>query len=132
ADHELLEFTRRVSELRAAHPTFRRLRFFDGKPVPRTEGAPLPDIVWLDRDGTQMTADDWTTRASNCLAVFINGQSIGRRDANGDDVEDDDFLLFFNASDEDVVFTLPPRAVAVPWEVSIETSDAASRDPRAL
>jgi glycogen operon protein len=132
ADQELLAFTRRVSALRAAHPTFRRLRFFDGKPVPRTEGGPLPDIGWLDRDGSQMTPDDWTTRASNCLGVFINGQSIGRRDANGDDIEDDDFLLFFNASDQDVVFTLPPRAVPVAWEIAIETTDAESRDPRAL
>ena len=132
ADQELLAFTRRVSALRAAHPTFRRLRFFDGKPVPRTEGGPLPDIGWLDRDGSQMTPDDWTTRASNCLGVFINGQSIGRRDANGDDIEDDDFLLFFNASDQDVVFTLPPRAVPVAWEIAVETTDAESRDPRAL
>ena len=132
ADQELLAFTRRVSALRAAHPTFRRLRFFDGKPVPRSEGEPLPDIGWLDRDGSQMTPDDWTTRASNCLGVFINGQSIGRRDANGDDIEDDDFLLYFNASDQDVVFTLPPRAVPVAWEIAVETTDAESRDPRAL
>src|SRR5438094_5209838 len=33
ADLDLIEFTRSVSALRAAHPVFRRRRFFDGRPV---------------------------------------------------------------------------------------------------
>ena len=33
ADTDLLEFTRTVSALRAAHPVFRRRRFFSGRPV---------------------------------------------------------------------------------------------------
>ena len=35
ADTGLLEFTRTVSALRAAHPVFRSRRFFNGKPVRR-------------------------------------------------------------------------------------------------
>src|SRR4029079_4376430 len=34
-DADLLAFTRRVSQLRAEHPVFRRRRFFDGRPVRR-------------------------------------------------------------------------------------------------
>ena len=33
ADTDLMEFTRSVSALRAAHPVFRRRRFFSGRPV---------------------------------------------------------------------------------------------------
>ena len=47
-DQPLVEFTAAVNALRAKHPTFRRSRFFDGRPVLRGEGERLPDIVWLD------------------------------------------------------------------------------------
>ena len=44
ADTELLEFTRSVSALRAAHPVFRRRRFFKGVPVRRRGAEAQPDI----------------------------------------------------------------------------------------
>ena len=47
ADTPLIEFTAAVARLRKQHPTFRRARFFDGRPVRQEEGEPLPDIVWL-------------------------------------------------------------------------------------
>ena len=51
ADTELIEFTRKVSELRAAHPVFRRRRFFSGRTVRRRgSGQGLPDIGWLAPD----------------------------------------------------------------------------------
>ena len=55
ADTELIEFTRAVSALRAAHPVFRRRRFFSGKPVGRRGGDGLPDIAWFAPDGSEMT-----------------------------------------------------------------------------
>jgi pullulanase/glycogen debranching enzyme len=59
ADKDLLEFTRSVSALRAAHPVFRRRRFFSGKPVGRRGAAGLPDISWFAPDGSEMTGEDW-------------------------------------------------------------------------
>ncbi|MER2137219.1 MAG: glycogen debranching protein GlgX, partial [Arthrobacter sp.] len=53
-DAPLMEFTAAVNRLRAEHPTFRRRRFFDGRPVERGEEDVLPDIVWLNDDGTPM------------------------------------------------------------------------------
>ena len=53
-DAPLMEFTAAVNKLRAEHPTFRRRRFFDGRPVERGEEDVLPDIVWLNDDGTPM------------------------------------------------------------------------------
>ena len=40
ADTELMEFARTVSELRTAHPVFRRRRFFSGEPVARRTVCP--------------------------------------------------------------------------------------------
>ncbi len=37
-DVDLLAFTRQVTELRRAHPAFRRRRFFDGRPARRRGG----------------------------------------------------------------------------------------------
>ena len=56
ADEPLVEFTASVARLRRQHPTFRRRRFFDGRPVARGEGEPLPDIVWMTPGGQLMQA----------------------------------------------------------------------------
>jgi isoamylase len=48
----LLEFTRRLIALRAAHPVFRRRDFFQGRPL---IGTAIRDIVWLQPDGAEMT-----------------------------------------------------------------------------
>src|SRR5689334_7890693 len=53
-DEGLLEFTKTLTRLRTEHPTFRRRRFFSGRPV-RGEGEPVPDIAWLTPAGELMT-----------------------------------------------------------------------------
>ena len=47
ADLPLVEFTAAVARLRRDHPTFRRSRFFDGRPVRSDDGERVPDVVWL-------------------------------------------------------------------------------------
>ena len=42
ADTDLIEFTRSVSGLRAAHPVFRRRRFFSGAPYAGAEATDCP------------------------------------------------------------------------------------------
>ena len=61
ADIELLEFTRSVSALRAAHPVFWRRRFFNGMPVRRRGAVGQPDISWFRPDGSEMSDDDWVS-----------------------------------------------------------------------
>ncbi|MBG6189157.1 glycogen operon protein [Arthrobacter sp. CAN_A212] len=121
-DQPLLEFTAAVNRLRSEHPTFRRRRFFDGRPVRRGEGEALPDIVWLGTDGTVMAPEDWDTGFGRSIAVFLNGQGISGRDARGQRITDQNFLLLFNASDEPVDFTLPPREYAPAWDEVIDTA----------
>ncbi|MCQ1949301.1 MULTISPECIES: glycogen debranching protein GlgX [Arthrobacter] len=121
-DAPLLEFTAAVNTLRAEHPTFRRRRFFDGRPVRRGEGEALPDIVWLNEDGTTMSPDDWDTPVSRSLGVFLNGQGISGKDARGQRITDLNFLLYFNAHDEAVKVTLPAKEYAPMWDTVIDTA----------
>ena len=76
ADQALIEFTGALTRLRRDHPTFRRSRFFDGHPVRRGEGEPLPDLVWLRPDGTAMQPEDWEAGFGRTIGVFLNGQGI--------------------------------------------------------
>jgi glycogen operon protein len=122
ADTALVEFVQKVVRLRREHPTFRRARFFDGRPVHRGIDEPLPDIVWLTPDGSAMTPDDWDTGFGRALGVFLNGAGIRCRDARGTQIVDQNFLVYFNAHDESVDFCLPTEEYAARWEVVLDTS----------
>ncbi|BBY22120.1 glycogen debranching protein GlgX [Mycobacterium stomatepiae] len=121
ADKDLLEFTRTVSALRAKHPVFRRRRFFSGKPVGRRGQDGLPDIAWFAPDGDEMTDEDWGASFAKSVAVFLNGHGISDRDARGQRVLDDSFLLCFNAHYEPLEFTLPPKEFGASWQVVVFT-----------
>jgi len=122
ADEPLVEFTSAVARLRREHPIFRRSTYFDGRPVERGESEPLPDIVWLGPDGSEMQASDWDERLARTVGVFLNGSGIRERDARGEPVVDVNFLLYFNADAEDTTVTLPPADYAEQWEVVIDTA----------
>ena len=134
-DRPLVEFTAAVARLRAEHPTFRRKRFFTGTTV-RTDaddptGERLNDIVWLDLDGEPMAEEDWDA-GGKALGMYLNGHGIRGRDARGQLITDDHFLLYFNGSHEDAEVTLPPEEYAGRWSVAIDTARGADeRDPMA-
>ncbi|MBO0679871.1 glycogen debranching protein GlgX [Mycolicibacterium sp. S2-37] len=123
ADTELIEFTRKVSELRANHPVFRRRRFFSGRPV-RQRGAPgLPDIAWFAPDGNEMTDEDWESGFAKSIAVYLNGHGIPDLDVRGQRVIDDSFLLCFNAYHEPLEFVTPGAEFGRAWLPVINTAD---------
>jgi isoamylase len=132
ADQGLIEFTAALVRLRKEHPTFRRSRFFDGRPVVRGEGEPLPDIVWLQPDAAVMAPQDWASGFGKAIAVFLNGDGIHGRSARGERVTDRNFLILFNAADQPVDFTLPPDEYSDVWEIVVDTAganaDSAPRD----
>jgi glycogen operon protein len=125
ADTELLEFTRSVSALRAAHPVFRRRRFFTGLPVRRKGADGQLDISWFRPDGSEMTDDDWGSGFGKSVAVYLNGLGIPDLDARGQRVIDDSFFLCFNAHHEPIEFTLPPGEFGLAWVPVIDTSGEA-------
>jgi isoamylase len=122
SDTPLTEFVAALSRLRRQHPTFRRSRFFSGRPVEREQGQPLPDIVWLNTDASPMVPTDWDEPLARALGVFYNGASLGK-DERGRPVTDVHFLLCFNSHDGPVAFTLPPAEYSPQWEAVLDTAD---------
>ncbi|MFC5789741.1 glycogen debranching enzyme GlgX [Agromyces tardus] len=136
ADQPLIEFTAALAKLRADHPTFRRSRFFDGRPVRRAEGDPVPDIVWLRPDGSVMEPEDWDSGFGRSIGVILNGDGIRGRDRRGERITDRHFILLFNAHTEAVDFHLPSGEYSPEWEVIIDTAginaDTEVRKPGAV
>jgi isoamylase len=128
-DEGLLEFTKLVTKLRTDHPTFRRRRFFHGRPVRREEGDPVQDIAWLTAAGELMDDDDWDAGRAKSLAMYLNGHGIREMDERGELVTDDCFYLAFNASHEPIDFTLPSDEYAAGWTVVVDTSELGEVEP---
>lgn len=121
-DQPLVEFTAALARLRREHPTFRRRRFFNGRPVRREEGAPIPDIVWARPDGTQMQPEDWDSGFGRAVAVFLNGDGIRERDRRGEPISDHHFIVLFNAGDDVVEFRIPEDEFSPKWDVIVDTA----------
>jgi isoamylase len=118
-DEELLAFTRRLIELRRNHAVFRRDLFLTGE---TGEGSQVPDVWWIRPDGRRMTRQDWESPEARVLGVFLNGQAIRRRTAQGEPLVDDSFLLLLNASTDEVGFVLPARRFGRVWQVELSTA----------
>lgn len=120
---DLLAFTRAMTSLRAAHPVFRRRRFFDGRPI--RGGDEVRDIAWLTPAGQEMTQQDWDSEFGRCVMVFLNGQALPEPDARGQRIIDDSFLLCFNAGETPVDFITPNTEYAQAWATVIDTAQPA-------
>ena len=114
-DQPLLEYTRWLINLRRAHPTFRRRRWFQGRPIRGSM-----DIAWFKPDGKQMTDQDWNARHARTLGVFLSGAAIPGRDEHGRAISDDSFVLMFNAHSR-VIYWAYPKAFGADWRLSIDT-----------
>src|SRR3954447_8092308 len=116
---DLLAFTRRLIALRERHPVFRRRHFFSGG----SETTVLPDAWWFRPDGRRMTNRDWQRGDAHVLGVFLHGAAIDEPTERGERIEDDSFLLLFNAWDQDIDFTLPAARFGAAWMVEVDTAE---------
>ena len=120
-DQALYDYVRTLIKLRADHAVFRRRRFFRGLPA-RGGRNRLGDIAWFTLAGEEMTGDDWDAGFAKSLTVFLNGRAISEPDRRGEPVQDDSFLLLFNASEEDLRFVIPPRRYGPRWSKVLDTA----------
>jgi len=108
-----------VIRLFSEHPTFRRRRWFKGRPL---RGKGVADVAWLRIDGEPMSEDDWNTGFAKSLMVFLNGRALNDVDPDGKPVRDDSFLLLFNAHHGSLEFTIPEESFGARWSVAVDTA----------
>lgn len=114
---ELLEFTRKLIQLRQDLPILRRGRFLSGV---YNEELDVKDITWLTPAGDEMTAEHWQDPNARCISILLDGRAqptgIRRR---GTDVT---LLLILNAHHDVVKCTLPEVIGGEAWMCHIDTN----------
>ncbi|SFJ81426.1 glycogen debranching protein GlgX [Amycolatopsis sacchari] len=117
---DLVHFVGKLTEFRRNHPVFRRRRFFQGRPI--RKGDEVADIAWFTPSGQEMKEQNWDDAFGKSVVVFLNGKGIPDLDQRGMRVEDDSFLMAFNAHYEDIEWTLPDEEYGGGWAVMIDTA----------
>jgi isoamylase len=115
---QLARFTTQLSQFRRQHPVFRRPKYFTGR---RIRGYDVKDLMWFAPSGAEMKEADWQKGFAKCVGVLLSGTTSDVRDAQGEPVKDDTFLLLFNAHYEPLTFILPGRE-EIRWETVINTT----------
>ncbi|MFP5204223.1 MAG: hypothetical protein ACLGP3_07220 [Acidobacteriota bacterium] len=123
----LLSFTRRIVQLRRAHPNLRRRRFFQDRVI-RTPAGDKPvrvvkDIAWYTPDGNEVSDEEWNAGWIRAIALLLNGQTLRVTGENGESVIDHSFLLLVNAAEQGVEFNLPPSPTGSPWMQIVDTEN---------
>ncbi|MGZ6267789.1 MAG: glycogen debranching protein GlgX [Candidatus Limnocylindrales bacterium] len=113
ADKEMQAFVRELIAARRRHPVLRRRRF--------ARGAPQHDIRWFNPSGSALTDSDWGVDGTRSVAAYFDGARDPDRDDRGRPMLDDDLLLVFNGSPEEVTFMLPDVDGPRSWRREIDT-----------
>ena len=123
ADQDLLQYTRRLIDMRRRHRVFRRRRWFQGRPI---HGSDVTDVGWFRPDGSPMDDEDWRVGFAKSLGVFLNGDRIDSTDPRGDPVVDDSFYILFNAHHDRLPFVTPGPEWGKRWVKVLDTFDPAA------
>lgn len=119
ADHDLIEFTSKLIQLRRSHRAFSRKHWFKGQPV-KKKG--LTDIGWFLPDGQEMTEEHWNSDFAKSLGIFLYGGGLHSVDEKNQPVMDDNFYIMFNAHFEPLEFQLPEEKYGDKWTVIWDTN----------
>lgn len=115
ADEELLAFTRQLIALRKMHPVLSRKRWIgDTRPD-------IQEIEWLLPDGNVMTEAHWQQPEARAIGIYLNGNSLPSWNGNEKEHADDHFYILFNASDQDISFTIPNEKYGTNWHLILDT-----------
>ncbi len=115
----MLRWTRRMIRLRKLHSILRRRDFFRGRAI---VGAGTKDIAWLNPDGREMSAAEWSDASLRALGVYLAGIAADVTDDEGHPIVADSLLLLFNSSDETVQFRLPSPGRGRRWRFVADTT----------
>jgi glycogen operon protein len=107
-DEQMLDFTRRIIALRRSTPELRRTHFFDGAYNPVTG---LPDVVWLEGQGSLLCHDEWHDPSRTVFGAIISA--------------DPPLVFLFNRGEMPQVFKLPGDAQCR-WDIVYDTARSPS------
>ncbi len=116
---DLLEFTKKLIQLRREHPVFRRPKFFQGR---RIRGSEIKDVMWFNPGGNEMSDEEWSSPFGRCLGMLLSGDTIDVRSFEGEPIRDQTFLFLINAHYETIPFVLPGEE-HLEWRLLIDTCD---------
>jgi isoamylase len=113
----LVEFTRRLIDLRQRYPILRRGRFLTGV---YNEELGVKDVTWITAAGAEMTGVDWDNPLTRCFGMLLDGraQATGIRRPAGDAT----LLWVLNSHHGVVPFTLPEVAGGRNWALLFDTN----------
>src|SRR5215211_3598867 len=120
-EKRLLEFTRKLIQLRRDHPVFRRPKFFQGR---RIRGSEIKDVMWFNPGGNEMSEEEWSSPFVRCLGMLLSGDTIDVLSFEGDPIRDQTFLLLINAHHETIPFVLPGEE-HLEWRLVLDTANEA-------
>jgi glycogen operon protein len=117
-DPRLVEFTRRLLELRRSQSVLRRKKFFSGQ-VGR--GQNRKDLVWFRTDGQEMSDHSWKNQNLLSIGMLLNGEQINDRSPRGEPISGDTLLILLHAHWHRANWRLPLGWGQV-WEVILDTA----------
>lgn len=113
----LLNFTRRLIQLRHDYPILRRNRFLVGN---YNETTGVKDVTWISPNGDEMTETHWGNADASCLGVIIDGRAqVSGIQRPGHDAT---LFLILNAHDFPVNFMLPEVVKGNGWDCLLDTN----------
>jgi isoamylase len=116
---QLLEFTKKLIQLRKDHPVFRRPKFFQGR---RIRGSEIKDVMWFNPGGNEMSDEEWASPFVRCLGMLLSGDTVDVLNFEGQPIRDETFLLLINAHYQPIAFVLPGQE-NLEWELILDTRD---------
>ncbi|WP_432623274.1 glycogen debranching protein GlgX [Bifidobacterium sp.] len=117
---DLFAFVSKMIHLRLEHPVLHRRRFFTGR-EPGDPADKIPQVEWMDHNGSIMDMEDWSNTHAFSVMIYLNGSDIPEADWYGNQMVDNDFILIFNAHYEPIMFTLPDERYGKKWRLVVDT-----------
>ncbi|HEY8010073.1 MAG TPA: glycogen debranching protein GlgX [Rudaea sp.] len=114
ADHDLIDFTRRLIAQRHAHRALRDDRFLAGAVI---DGRGIADIEWRGAEGALIDAADWEKSNSDTLVAAFY--------ASTDEAVSDRVAIAIHRGRNDIRVALPSARAGFVWRRCLDTAKAA-------
>lgn len=117
-DKSLVNFTKRVIEIRKSSTVFTKGEFFNGHLI---EGTEYRDLTWYMPDGTELTYDNWQNTDLRSISLIMTSPEPSTPE-NRQHILDNTFMIILNSTDHELEFSLPQNNVINSWEMIVNTS----------